>query len=90
MATFGILVGLPVIIPLGTISLAGVSVSGMAMMLTKKYQKKLAKAMKLIDIITSALAMFEMSVSKALKDGKIDEREFKMLSKSLTRFKHYA
>ena len=35
--------------------------------------------MKLIDIVTSALAVFETSVSKALKDGKIDKQEFNML-----------
>ena len=66
-------------IPLGAISLAGVSVSGIATALTKKYQKKPAKVTKLTDIVTSASAMFEMSVSKVLKDGKIDEWEFAML-----------
>ena len=35
--------------------------------------------MKVIDIATSALAVFEMSISKALKDSKIEEREFNML-----------
>ena len=60
-------------IPLGEVPLIGVSVSGIATALTKKYQKKLGKVMKLIDIVTSALAVFETSVSKALKDGKIDE-----------------
>ena len=35
--------------------------------------------MKLTDIVTSALAMFKMSVSKVLKDGKIDERKFNMV-----------
>ena len=48
-------------------------------MLTKKYQKKLSKATKLTDIVTSAIAIFEMSVSKALINGKIDEEKFKML-----------
>ena len=46
-------------IPLGTVSLAGVNISGMATALTKKYQKKLAKVTKLVDIMTSALAVFE-------------------------------
>ena len=67
-------IGLPVSIPLGAVSLAGASVSGIATALTKKYQKKLTKVMKLTDIITSALAVFEMSVSKVLKDGKVDEQ----------------
>ena len=43
--------------------------------------------MKLADIVTSTLAVFETSVSKALNNGKIEEREFGMLqtlySKSL-------
>ena len=37
------------------------------------------KVTKLIDEVTSALAVFETSVSKALNDGRIDEREFGML-----------
>ena len=35
--------------------------------------------MKLTDIITPALATFEMTISKALKNGKIDEEEFNLL-----------
>ena len=66
-------------IPLGTVSLAGASVSGMAMVLTMKYQKKLAKVMKLTDIVTSASAVFETSKSKVLNDGKIEEQKFAML-----------
>ena len=38
VATLSTLISLPVSIPLGAISLAGVSVSGMAIALTKKYQ----------------------------------------------------
>ena len=41
--------------------------------LTKKYQKKLSKVMKLTDIV------FEMSLSKALSNGKVDEEEFNMV-----------
>ena len=48
-------------------------------MLTKKYQKKLKKVTKLIDIVTPALIVFERAVSKSLKDGKINEEEFNML-----------
>ena len=48
-------------------------------MLTKKYQQKLKKVTKLIDIITPALVVFERVVSGSLKDGKIDEEEFNML-----------
>ena len=78
VATLSTLISLPVSIPLGVISLTGVSVSGVAT-ITKKYQKKLSKVTKLTDIITPALAVFETRVSKALKNGKIDEEEFNML-----------
>ena len=48
-------------------------------MVTKKYQKKLAKLKKLTDIVTLALAVFETSISKVMKDNKIDKPEFTML-----------
>ena len=73
VATIAIFIGLPVSIPLGAVSLAQVSVGGVATVLTKKYQKKLSKVMRLTDIIMPALAIFERAVSKSLKDGKIDE-----------------
>ena len=41
----GKFIGLSVGIPLRTVSLAGVSVSGVATVLTKKYQKKLTKSL---------------------------------------------
>ena len=72
-------ISLTMSIPLGAIFLAGVYVSGEATEITKKYQRKLAKVTKLTDIVTSALAVFETSLSKALKDHKIDEQEFAML-----------
>ena len=62
--------------------------SGIISALTKKYQKKLKKVMKLIDIITAALVVFERVVSKSVKDGvgptgtplhEIDEEEFNTL-----------
>ena len=66
-------------IPLGAISLAGASLSGITMALTKKYQKKLSKVTELVDIVTSAIAVFETSLSKVLRNGKIDEEDFKVL-----------
>ena len=48
-------------------------------MLTKKYQKKLKKVTKLIDIVMPALVIFERVVSKALKNDTIDEEEFNTL-----------
>ena len=79
MATLSTFIGLPVNIPLGAISLAGASLSGVTTVLTKKYQKKFSKFTKLYDIVTSAIAIFEMSLSKALSNGKIDEQEFNVL-----------
>ena len=79
VATLSTFIGLPVSIPLGAVSLAGAGISGVTTVLTKKYQKKLSKFAQLIDTVTSALAVFEMSVSKALNDGRVDEREFSML-----------
>ena len=63
---------LPMSIPLGAVPLAGVSVSGVATVLTRKYQKKLTKVKKLVDIVTSAISVFEMRWSKALNNGEID------------------
>ena len=75
----GDVISLPVSIPLGAVSLAGASVSGMTMVLTSKYQKKLVKVTKLVSIVTSALSVFEKSLSKALNNGLIDERDFQVL-----------
>ena len=79
VATFGTLIGAPVSIPLGAASLTGVIASGIISALTKKYQQKLKKVMRLIDIATSALVIFERVVSGALKNGVTDEEEFNML-----------
>ena len=69
------LIGLPMSIPVGAISLAGASVSGVAMALTKKYHEKLDKVTKLAEIVMLALAVFETSVSDALNYGKVDKLE---------------
>ena len=79
VAKLSTFISLPVSIPLGAVSLTGAIFSGMATALTKRYQKKLTKVTKLVGIVTSALAVFETSLSKALNNGKIDEREFGML-----------
>ena len=79
VATLSTFIGLPVSIPLAAVSLTGAGISGITTALTKKYQKKLTKVTKLIDKVTSALAVFETSASKALNDGRIDEGEFGML-----------
>ena len=79
VATFATYIGLPVSISLGAASLTGVIASGIISVLTKKYQKKLKKVTKLINIITLALVAFERVVSGTLENGIIDEGEFNML-----------
>ena len=79
MATFATFVGLPVTIPLGAASLTGAIASGIISTLTKKYQKKLKKVTRLIDIVTPALVVFERVISGAMKNGIIDEEEFNTL-----------
>ena len=76
VATFATFIILPVSISLGAASLTGAIASGIISVLNKKYQKKLKKVMKLIDIITPALVVFERVVSGTLKDGVNDEEEF--------------
>ena len=66
-------------VALGGASMTGVIASGIISVLTKKYQKKLKKVTKLIDIVTPALVVFERVISGALKDGIIDEEEFNTL-----------
>ena len=73
---------------LGAASLTGAIASGIISVLTKKYQKKLKKVMKLIDMVMPPLAIFERVISGVLKDGVgpagtpfcgINEEEFNML-----------
>ena len=79
VTAFVTFIGIPVSTVLGAASITGAIASGIILVLTKKYQQKLKKVMKLIDIITPALVVFERVVSGSLKDGKIDEEEFNML-----------
>ena len=79
VATFTTFIGLPVSISLGAVSLTGAIASGIISALTKKYQKKLSKVTKLIDIVMPALVIFETVVSGALKNGVINEEEFDTL-----------
>ena len=64
---------------LGAASMTGVIASGIISVLAKKYQKKLKKVTKLIDIVTPALVVFERVISGALKNGTINEEEFNTL-----------
>ena len=76
VATFATFIGLSVSISLGAACLIGVIASGIISTATKKYQKKLKKVTKLIDIVTPAVVVFESVISGALKNGVIDEEEF--------------
>ena len=76
VATFTTFVGLPVSVAMVAAYLTGVIASGIISTLTKKYQKKLRKVTKLIDIVTPALVVFERVISGALKNGVIDEEKF--------------
>ena len=64
---------------MGAASLTGAIASGIISTLTKKYQKKLKKVTKLIDIVTPALVVFDRVISSAMKNGPIDEEEFNTL-----------
>ena len=79
VTTFATFVGLSVSISLGAASLTGAIASGIISTLTKKYQKKLKKVTRLIDIVTPALVVFERVISGALKNGIVDEDEFNTL-----------
>ena len=79
VATFATFVGLPVSVALGAASMTGVIASGIISVLGKKYQKKLKKVTRLINIVTPALVVFERVISCALKNGIINEEEFNTL-----------
>ena len=79
VATFATFIGLSVSMALGAESMTGVIASGIISVLAKKYQKKLKKVTRLIDIVTPALVVFERVISGALKNGINDEEEFNTL-----------
>ena len=79
VATFATFIGIPVSAALDAASMTGAIASGIISTLTKKYQKKLKKVTKLIDIVTPALVVFERAISGALKNGIVDEEEFNTL-----------
>ena len=79
VATFATFIWIPVSTALGATSMTGVIASGIISVLSKKYQQKLMKVMHLIDIVTSALVVFERVVSGALKNSVIDDEEFNTL-----------
>ena len=55
-------------------------VSGILLLISKKYKKKLLKCYELLDLITSSLATFESLISISLDAGTIiDAKEFHKL-----------
>ena len=65
---------------LGVISIVLTCVSGILLLSSKKYKKKLLKCYELLDKITSSLATFEVLISLSLDDGTvIDPKEFHKL-----------
>ena len=78
MGTFATFVRIPVSAALGAASMTRAIAGGIISVLTKKYQQKLKKVTRLIDMVTPALVVFERVVSSSLKDGVIDEEEFSM------------
>ena len=79
VATLATFIGLSVSMVLGAASMTGAIASGIISVLAKKYQKKLKKVTRLIDIVIPALVVFERVISGALKNGIIDEEEFNTL-----------
>ena len=79
VATFATFIGIPVSAALGAASTTGAIASGIISGLTKKYQQKLKKVTRLIDIITPALVVSERVVSGSSKNGVINEEEFNTL-----------
>ena len=79
VVTGATVVGIPVSVGLVGLSLVGSIFTGFTIALIKKHQKKLQKIMRLSDIVTSAMAVFEISISESLKNNRIDENEFKMI-----------
>ena len=83
VATFATFVRIPVSAALGGASMTAAIACGIISVLTKNLRnlkpKKPKKVMRLIDIVTPALVVFERVVSGTLKNGVIDEEEFNVL-----------
>ena len=91
VATFATFIGIPVSTALGAASMTGAIASGIISALTKKYQQKLKKVTKLIDIATPALIAFERVVSGTLKNGEVPKgpHSTESMRKSSTCFRLY-
>ena len=66
-------------------------VSGILLLISKKYKKKLLKCYELLDKITSSLATFEVLISLSVDDGTvIDAKEFHKLQTLYLQMMTYA
>lgn len=81
VAALSTFIGIPVSIPLAVCSLTGAGFGGITTALIKRYQKKLTKVMKLYDIVSPAIAVFEAGISKALKDNRVDYNELQQIER---------
>ena len=73
-------VGLLVSVSLASISAVSTCVSGILLLTSRKYKKRLLKCYELLDKITSSLAAFETLISLSINDGTvIDAKEFHKL-----------
>ena len=73
-------VGLPISTSLDVVSPVSTCVSGILLLISKKYKKKLLKCYELLDKIRSSLATFDSLISLSLDDGTvIDAKEFHKL-----------
>ena len=79
VATTATIVGIPISAGLGGVALVSSICSGITTASIKKYQKKLQNVLKLHDIVSSAIAVFELNVSQALDNGIIEYKEFHKL-----------
>ena len=83
-------VGLPISASLCVVSTVSTCVSGILLLISKKYKKKLLKCYVLLDKITSSLATFEVLISLSLDDGTvIDAKGFQKLQTLYLRLMTY-
>ena len=73
-ATFTV-VGISINASLGVVSTVLTCVSGILLLTSKKYKKKLLKCCELMDKITSSLATFEVLISLSLNDASVIDAE---------------
>ena len=73
-------VGLPLGSALTGISILSTGASSVLTVYSKKYNKKIAKTMELLNRLTTSIGKFELLISKSLTDGfVIDSNEFSKL-----------